>query len=116
MHMNFTPKEIAYIHDRNENFHGTDMNLKNVRHYYELKEERDEFCKHCEHVYGTGEYDPNPHEKHALMWLDCSSTLSIADADLETFAHMIKQADRVIIVNTERGIRVSMVIESIWER
>ena len=48
MRVNYTPEEIAEMHDRNENFNGTRANFSKVKLYQAVKSDLVEFMNMCD--------------------------------------------------------------------
>jgi len=69
MRVNYTPEEIAEMHDRNENFNGTRANFSKIKLYQAVKSDLVEFMNMCDDVRMIDGYDPNMKEKHAILWL-----------------------------------------------
>ena len=72
MRVNYTPEEIAEMHDRNENFNGTRANFSKIKLYQVVFDGLVEFMNMCDDVRMIDGYDPNMKEKHAILWLDFS--------------------------------------------
>ena len=72
MRMNYTPEEIGLAHDRNESFNGTRANMDKIRLYQAVKGDLVDFMGMCEDVRLVDGFDPNIHEKHAILWLNFS--------------------------------------------
>ena len=50
MRVNYTPEEIAEMHDRNENFNGTRANFSKIKLYQAVKSDLVEFMNMCDDV------------------------------------------------------------------
>ena len=77
MRVNYTPEEIAEMHDRNENFNGTRANFSKIKLYQAVKSDLVEFMNMCDDVRMIDGYDPNMKEKHAILWLDFSPAATL---------------------------------------
>lgn len=105
------------MHDRNENFHGTQANFEKLQLYQTVKRGLMEFKEHCKCVQVVDGYDPNTREKHAILWMDLSPTATLSSEETAALTAIMNEADGVIITAIiEECTRISFVVQNIWEK
>ena len=97
MRVNYTPEEIAEMHDRNENFNGTRANFSKVKLYQAVKSDLVEFMNMCDDVQMIDGYDPNAKEKHAILWLDFSPAATLNKEETAALTAIMNKADGIVI-------------------
>lgn len=115
MRVNYTPEEIAEMHDRNENFNGTRANFSKVKLYQAVKSDLVEFMNMCDDVQMIDGYDPNTKEKHAILWLDFSPAATLNKEETAALTAIMNKADGTVISAVDGHVRVSFDINDIWE-
>ena len=115
MRLNYTPEEILAMHDRNENFHGTQANFKKLQLYQAVKRGLIEIKEHCECVQVVDGYDPNVREKHAVLWMDLSPVAFLNCEEIVVLSSIMNDADNVIITPVDGYTRISFIIQNIWD-
>ena len=115
MRMNYPPEEIAEAHDRNENFDGKRANLEKIRLYHSIKSDLSAFAERCEDAGNVGWFDPNPREKHAILWLDLSPASILNKEEVEALAAIVCKSDGLVISAMEDHVRITFDVKNIWE-
>lgn len=115
MSANYTPEEIAAMHDRNENFNGTRANFSKIKLYQVIKSDLVDFMEMCKDVRMIDGYDPNTKEKHAIIWLDFAPAAILNKAETETLAAIMSKADGTVLSAVDGHVRISFDINDIWE-
>lgn len=116
MRLSFTPDEIGAMHDRNENFQGTQANFEKLQLHQAVKRGLVEFKERCDCVQVVDGYDPNTREKHAILWVDFSPAATLDSEETAALTAIMNKADGVIIAAIEECTRISFVIKNIWEK
>ena len=116
MRMNYTPDEIGEMHDRNENFHGTQANFEKLALYREVKDDLTRFLLSCDDVRMVDGYDPNTREKHAVLWLDFAPAATLDKEETAALTAIMNKADGTIISAVEDHVRISFEINDIWTK
>lgn len=116
MRLSYTPEEIGAMHDRNENFQGTQANFEKLQLYQAVKRGLIEFKERCECVQVVDGYDPNTREKHAILWIDFSPVADLNNEQTAALTAIMNEADSIIITDMEECTRISFVIKNIWEK
>ena len=96
MRLNYTPEEIAEMHDRNKNFNGTRANFSKIKLYQAVKSDLVEFMNMCDDVRMIDGYDPNMKETAALTAI-------------------MNKADGTVISAVDGHVRISFDINDIWD-
>ena len=96
MRLNYTPEEIAEMHDRNKNFNGTRANFSKIKLYQAVKSDLVEFMNMCDDVRMIDGYDPNKEETAALTAI-------------------MNKADGTVISAVDGHVRISFDINDIWD-
>jgi len=115
MRMNYTPEEIAAAHHRNESFNGTRANMDKIRLYQAVKGDLAEFVKSCEYAELVDGFDPNVHEKHAILWLDFSPAAILSAEETAALATIMTKVDGTVISAVDGHVRITFDIKNIWE-
>lgn len=113
--MEYTPEEIAAMHDRNENFCGTRANLEKIALYQAVKSDLVKFMEQCDEVYRVEGFDPNEREKHAVVWMDLVSTAILTKDETAKLAEIMNRVDGTVLSAVDGHIRISFDINDIWE-
>lgn len=116
MLLSYTPEEIGIMHDRNENFHGTQANFEKLQLYKAVKRSLMEFKERCDCVQTVNGYHPNVREKHAILWMDLSTFDALDRKETAALTAISDTVDNVIITDMENRTRITFVIQNIWER
>lgn len=115
MRVNYTPEEIAEMHDRNENFNGTRANFSKIKLYQAVKSDLVEFMNICDDVRMIDGYDPNMKEKHAILWLDFSPAATLNKEETAALTAIMSKADGTVISAVDGHVRISFDINDIWD-
>ena len=110
MSKDYTPEEIAEMHDRNENFIGKRADFEKVRLYYKIRAEL-ERLDGCT----VGGYEPKPHEQNALLWLDMPDLIMMDGEAAGRLARAISMADRLSISASGGKVRFAFGVERVWK-
>lgn len=116
MRVNYTPEEIAEMHDRNENFNGVQANFDKIKLYQEIREGLDDFMGICRDVRQVDGYTPNPKEKHAMLWVDFSPAAILNKTETEMLASIMNMADGTVLSTVDGCVRISFDVNDIWEK
>lgn len=116
MKNDFTPQEIAEMHDRNENFSGKVADFKKVQLYYEIKKELDDFSKSCDNVIGIDCFELNPNEKNTILWATMTPSVFLDGDEIEHLVSIISKADHLAITSSKYAIRIVVGLQDIWEK
>ena len=109
----YTPEEIAEMHDRNENYHGRQANIAKIRLYNEIKAELVEFMQSCDEVRLMDGFAPNAKEKHAMLWLELRFAATLDKGETAALTAIMNKADGVVLAATGDHIRISFQIDNI---
>lgn len=115
MRVNYTPEEIAEMHDRNENFNGIRANFSKIKLYQVVKSDLVEFMNMCDDVRMIDGYDPNMKEKHAILWLDFSPAATLNKEETAALTAIMNKADGTVISAVDGHVRISFDINDIWD-
>lgn len=115
MRVNYTPEEIAEMHDRNENFNGTRANFSKIKLYQAVKSDLVEFMNICDDVRMIDGYDPNMKEKHVILWLDFSPAATLNKEETAALTAIMSKADGTVISAVDGHVRISFDINDIWD-
>ena len=110
----FTPEQIAEMHDRNENFVGRTANFVKVQQYQEIKAALIDFMGICEAVHKIEEIKPNQYKQNALIYVDLRYPVVLNKASAEMLAQIMGMADSVVVSCDAEHIRYSFATEKIW--
>ena len=110
----YTPEEIAAAHDRNENFHGRQANMDKIRLYQTVEHDLKAFMRCCDVVKQVDDFDPNVHEKHAILWLDFSPAAILSAEETAALAAIMTKADGTVISAVDGHVRITFDIKNIW--
>ena len=110
----YTPDEIVAAHDRNESFSGTRANMDKIRLYQTVKSDLTEFVKLCNDAELVDGFDPNVHEKHAILWLDFSPAAILSAEETAALAAIMTKADGTVISAVDGHVRITFDIKNIW--
>ena len=111
----YTPEEIAAAHDRNESFSGTRENMDKIRLYQTIKHDLSEFVKLCKDAERVDGFDPNVHEKHAILWLDFSPAAILSAEETAALVAIMTKADGTVISAVDGHVRITFDIKNIWD-
>lgn len=114
MCLSYTSEEISAMHDRNENFHGTQANFEKLKLYQAVKRGLVELEEHYDCVWNVDEYTPNTHEKHAILWIDLCHCAFLNREETAALTEIMGKADGVIFTAIGGCVRISFVIKNIW--
>lgn len=110
----YTPEQIAEIHNRNQNFHGKTANLPKIQLYQQIKTKLTELQEQCPDTYRVEGYPPNIREQCAIIWIDLKS-LTLLDVNTSTLlSDAMRIADDVAIRGDDSGIRITFGVNQIW--
>lgn len=110
----YTPEKIAEMHDRNENFHGTQANLAKIRLYNEIEDDLAELMQRCDEVRLVDGFAPNAKEKHAMLWLELRFAATLDKEETAALTAIMNKADGVVLAAAGDHIRISFQIDNIW--
>jgi hypothetical protein len=116
MRVDYTPEEIAEMHDRNENFNGVQANFVKIKLYQKIHEGLVDFMGVCRDVRQVDGYAPNPKEKHAMLWVDFAPAAILDKTETEMLASIMNMADGTVISAVDGGVRISFDVRDIWEK
>lgn len=100
---NYTPEQIAAIHDRNQNFHGKIANLPKIRIYQQIKTKLDELLEQCPDVCKVDGYPPNVREQCAIIWVDLKALSMMDDETSTLLSEAMRIADDICIRGGKSG-------------
>lgn len=113
--MQYTPEEIAAAHDRNENFHGQCANFEKIKLYQQLRDELLDLMQTCNNVDLVDGFDPNPEERHAMLWMDLSPAAILNKAAAEKLADIMQKSDGMVLSAVKGHVRISFDVNDVWE-
>lgn len=113
--LNYTPEEIIAAWERNQSFHGHHANLEKVRLYYKIKKELETLKDNCLDILGVNGYDPNPRERHAIIWADLRPIASFHKEDSDALSAIIKESDGITLAATDKTLRITFTIRDVWK-
>lgn len=111
----YTPEEIAEMHDRNENFQGKQANIATIRLYNEIKADLEGFMQCCDEVLLVDGFDPNKKEKHAMLWLELKFAATLDKRETAALTAIMNKADGVVLAAAGDHVRISFEVNDIWE-
>lgn len=111
----YTPEEIAAAYDRNEHFHGKQASMDKIRLYQTIKHDLTKFVKNSEDAERIDGYDPNIHEKHAILWLDFCPAAILNAEETAALAAIMTKADGTVISAVDGHVRITFDIKNIWD-
>lgn len=114
MRREYTPEEIAAAHDRNESFIGKQANLTKIQLYHSVKSDLVKLMEYCEAVKQVDGFDPNVHEKHAILWLDFSPAAILSAEETTELASIMSKTDGTVISAVDGHVRITFDIRNIW--
>lgn len=114
--MDYTPEEIAAMHDRNENFHGTLANFEKIALYQAVKSDLVKFMEQSVEVRCVEGFDPNMREKHAVIWMDLAPAATLTKAEAAKLTEIMNKVDGVVLSAVDGHVRISFDINNIWEK
>lgn len=115
MCLSYSPEEIGVMHDRNENFQGTQANFEKLQLYQDVKRGLMEFKEHYECVWNAGEYTPNTREKHAVLWIDLCHCAYLNREEIAVLTEIMGKADGVVFTAIGACVRISFAVKNIWD-
>ena len=115
MRINYTPEEIAEMHDHNENFNGTQANFEKVQLYHAIRNDLIEFMSLCDDVHLIDGYNPNTREQLAILWLDFSPASTLDKEEIAALVAIMQKSDGVVISAVDGHARISFDVNNIWE-
>ena len=111
---NYTPEQIAVMHNRNQNFHGKTANLPKIQIYQQIKAKLTELLEQCPDVCKVEGYPPNVREQCAIIWTDLQGLSMLDDKASTILADAMRIADNVYIRGGKTGIRITFGITQVW--
>lgn len=111
----FTPEQIAEMHDYNENFVGRTADFEKIQQHREIKEGLVDLMGTCEYVRKVEEIKPNQYEQNALVYVDLRHPAVLNKVSAETLSELIGMADSVVIACDADNIRISFATEKVWK-
>lgn len=112
---NYTYEELIAAWERNETFRGNHANMEKVRLYFTIKRDLEALMGACPDILAVNGYDPNPREKHAVIWADLRAVAMFDDKEAaDALSAIIRKADGIVLSTLEDGIRISFSIRDIW--
>lgn len=114
--MDYTPEEIAAMHDRNENFHGTLANFEKIALYQAVKSDLVKFMERSVEVCDVEGFDPNVREKHAVIWMDLAPAATLTKDEAAKLTEIMNKVDGVVLSAVDGHVRISFDINNIWEK
>ena len=113
---NFTPEQIAEMHDRNESFEGHSADLKKVFAYNEIRTSLNALMDKLDGAMQLSELKPNPSSPHATLSIDIEPPATMGDVLSNALSDAMSKADRVSIAVRNNGrVRLSFAVENIWK-
>jgi len=113
-HKDYTPEEILKMWICNENFQGTRANLEKVRLYHTIKTDLTQFMQDCDEVRRVEGFDPNPKEKHAVIWIDLVPAATLSKEETTKLTKIMNKSDGTVISAVGDHVRISFDINDIW--
>ncbi len=114
--MDYTPEDIAAMHDRNENFHGTRANFEKIALYQAVKSDLVKFMEQSVEVCGVEGFDPNVREKHAVIWMDLVPAATLTKDETAKLTDIMNKVDGVVLSAVDGHVRISFDINDIWAK
>ena len=113
-HESYTLEEVLAAHDRNDHFHGRQANMDKIQLYHSIKRELVKFVKLCDAAEQVDGFDPNIHEKHAILWLDFSPVAILSAEETAALAAIMTKVDGTVISAMDGHVRITFDIKNIW--
>lgn len=110
----YTPEQIAEMHDYNESFVGSTANFVKVQQHRKIKEGLIDFMGVCDCVHSVEEIKPNKCEQNSLAFVNLHCPAVLDKVSAEMLAQIMSMADSVVISADADHIRVSFATEKIW--
>lgn len=110
----YTPEQIAEMHDYNENFVGRTANFIKIQQHREIKKGLIDFMGVCDCAHKVEEIKPNKHEQNALAYVDLRRPAVLDKVSAGVLAQIMEMADSVVISADSDHIRFSFATEKIW--
>lgn len=110
----YTPEQIAEMHDYNENFAGRTANFAKIQKHQGIKDRLIDFMGVCDCVRSVEEIKPNSCEQNSLVFVDLRYPAVLDKVSAEMLAQIMGKADSVVISADADHIRVSFATEKIW--
>lgn len=110
----YTTEDISEMHDRNENFCGTQANIAKIRLYNEIKGALVELMQRCDEVRLVDGFAPNAKEKHAMLWIELRFAATLDKEETAALTAIMNKADGVVLAAAGDHIRISFQIDNIW--
>lgn len=116
MKNDFTPQEIAEMHDRNESFVGKVADFDKVKLYHKIKKELGDFAESCDNVVDVECFELNQNEKNTILWATMTPSIYLDENNIKRLVSIISQADHLAITSSESSIRIVVGLEDIWKK
>lgn len=113
--MNYSPEQIAEMHDYNENFNGTRANFSKMQLYQDIRNDLEKFMESCKDVQLVNGFTPNIREKHAMLWMDFYPAAILNKEDIALLVSAMQKADGVVFAAVDNHIRISFDVKNVWE-
>lgn len=110
----YTPEQIAAMHNYNESFVGRTANLAKMRHHQDIKAGLINFMEMCDHVHKVEEFKPNKCKQNSLVFVDLRHPTVLDKVSASMMAKIMEMADSVVISADTDYVRVSFATEKIW--
>ncbi len=115
MSKDFTPDEIAAMHDANENFDGSVADFEKVRLFHEIKKQLTEFNQKVDGAV-AGYYEPNTHERNAILWLTLPPGVFLSSEPTAILADVLAKTDNLSVSYYEDKIELVFGLKDIWKK
>ena len=115
MRRDYTVEELLEAYQRNETFRGKIADMEKIQLYHAVKRDLAAFVEQCEDAVSMGGFDPNPREKHAILWVDFSPAAILSQEESAMLAELILETDGLVIAAVDDHIRISFDIKNIWK-
>ncbi len=116
MRENFDPDKLIAALDELGSFRGTNADLEKVRLYYEIKDDIKRFAETCPDVLEADGFDPNPRERHAVLWITFKDNLIVLNAEeTAALASVMGKADGTVFSASDKALRISFDVKDVWK-
>lgn len=114
MDHNMTWEELTEILYETEHFVGRVANMNKVMLYWEIKDDLIRFERGCDKVQAVHGFDPNPRERHAILWMDFVFVAMLNAAETAELTSIMAKADAVTLTGAGDHVRICFDVRDIW--
>ena len=114
--VDFTPEEIDFMLEQNENLRGTKIDLPKMLQWNKLLDNLKTLNERSEHCVKLSVFEPDRNKSNAVAVLKIKSITSFLHENLDLFKETCNITDHLTMSNAENHIILGFAVFDVWSK